>query len=218
MRILAVVALFLCSVETALGFFGLTTKFNTHDEPFIPHLNRGLGGERLKVIREKYIKQRVDNFNPQDNRLWEMRYFENDEFRQPNSPIFIYVGGEWTISAGSIAKGTHIYELAKENNGTLFYTEHRYYGKSHPTKNTTTENLRFLTVDQALADLAFFITHIKASSPDFTNSGVVMVGGSYSGRFRLFTTIDSAQSYRVLIGIIKIKSLLSVLFTSSIDH
>lgn len=91
------------------------------------------------------------------------------------------VGGEWSISGGSISTGTHIYDMTRELNGTLYYTEHRYYGRSHPTNNTSTENLRFLSVDQALADLAVFITHIKASSPDLANSGVIMVGGSYSG-------------------------------------
>lgn len=92
------------------------------------------------------------------------------------------VGGEWTISSGSISAGTHIYDMASELNGTLYYTEHRYYGSSHPTNNTSTENLRYLSVDQALADLAVFIGHIKASSPDLENSGVILVGASYSGK------------------------------------
>lgn len=71
--------------------------------------------------------------------------------------------------------------MAKENNGILFYTEHRYYGLSRPTSNTTTENLQFLSIDQALADVAIFIDFIKKSSPNFKNSGVILVGASYSG-------------------------------------
>lgn len=181
MRFFIVIALVFCSAEICWGFFGYTRKFNTHDEPLIPHQQR-VFSVIPKVIQEKYIEQRLDHFNPQDNRTWNMRYFVNDAHSTPGGPIFIYVGGEWSISAGSISAGTHIYDLAKEHNGTLFYTEHRYYGKSHPTANTSTENLRFLTVDQALADLAFFIRHVKSSSPNFSNSGVVMVGGSYSGK------------------------------------
>lgn len=56
----------------------------------------------------------------------------NDEFVKPGGPIFIYVGGEWTISPGWI-RGGHMYNMAKEFDGQLFYTEHRYYGESHPT-------------------------------------------------------------------------------------
>ena len=179
MKLLIAIVL-LCFVEVSFGFFGYTRKFNNHEEPFIPYTNRVLP-VRPKLVREKWIEQRLDHFNPQDNRRWEMRYFENDEHLQEGGPIFIYVGGEWTISAGSISFGTHIYDLARELNGTLFYTEHRFYGNSHPRNNTSTENLRFLSVDQALADLAYFIAHIKSSSPSLANSGVVMVGGSYSG-------------------------------------
>lgn len=107
---------------------------------------------------------------------------ENDVHFKPGGPIFIYVGGEWSISAGSIGFGSHIYDLAEELSGIIYYTEHRYYGQSRPTANTSTENLRFLSVDQALADLAFFISHVKASSPDLVESGVILVGGSYSGK------------------------------------
>lgn len=45
------------------------------------------------------------------------------------------------------------------------------------------ENLRFLTVDQALADAAHFIEHIKSNSvtPGAQNSPVIVIGGHYSG-------------------------------------
>lgn len=179
MRIFTAIAFF-CLIEVSVGFFGYTQKYNNHDEPFIPHTQRVFNWKPM-VIHEKWIEQRLDHLNPQDDRRWMMRYLENDVHYREGGPIFIYVGGEWTISSGSISAGTHIYDLAREHNGTLFYTEHRYYGQSHPTNNTSTENLRFLSVDQALADLAFFITHIKSSSPSLANSGVIMVGGSYSG-------------------------------------
>lgn len=61
------------------------------------------------------------------------RYISNDEFYQEGGPLFIFVGGEWEISTGYVTGG-HFYDLAKEHNGYLFYTEHRYYGKSWPTR------------------------------------------------------------------------------------
>lgn len=196
MKLLIAIVL-LSFVEVSIGFFGYTRKFNNHEEPFIPNTNRVLP-VRPKIVREKWIEQRLDNFNPQDNRRWKMRYLENDEHFQAGGPIFIYVGGEWTISSGSISLGTHIYDLARELNGTLFYTEHRFYGDSHPTSNTSTENLRFLSVDQALADLAHFIHHIKSSTPGLEKSGVVMVGGSYSG---IAIVPNQLISYQLIHGV-----------------
>lgn len=46
-------------------------------------------------------------------------------------------------------------------------------------RDTSTENLRYLSVDQALADLAYFIVEIK-KEPGKENSPVVLVGGSYA--------------------------------------
>lgn len=44
------------------------------------------------------VEQRVDNFNPQSLETWEQRYYINDEFYTPGSPIFLFLAGEWTIT------------------------------------------------------------------------------------------------------------------------
>lgn len=62
-----------------------------------------------------------------------MRYLANSEHYREGGPIFIFVGGEWEISSGWITGG-HMYDMAREMNGYLFYTEHRYYGWSRPTR------------------------------------------------------------------------------------
>lgn len=48
--------------------------------------------------------------------------------------------------------------------------------------NVTTENLRFLTPEQALADTAHFVNHIKQSyvTPGAANSPVIVIGIHYS--------------------------------------
>lgn len=46
-------------------------------------------------------------------------------------------------------------------------------------RDASTHNLRFLTIEQALADLAHFITHIKRQ-PRYANSNVILVGASYA--------------------------------------
>lgn len=57
----------------------------------------------------------------------------NSQFFQNGGPIFIYLGGEWTISTSALMSG-QIYDLAEEHNGYMFYTEHRFYGESYPTE------------------------------------------------------------------------------------
>lgn len=45
----------------------------------------------------------------------------------------IFIGGEWGITPGPLLS-SQLYDIAREHNGYMFYTEHRYYGKSYPTK------------------------------------------------------------------------------------
>ncbi|CRL05280.1 CLUMA_CG018003, isoform A [Clunio marinus] len=168
---------FIALIKFCLGFNGITSLFNTHDEP---HIDLDEYKSELKfTVKEKWISQKLDNFNTKDSREWMMRYFENDRFLISGGPIFIYIGGEWEISPGWISGGL-MYEMAKELNGTMFYTEHRYYGRSHPTEDTSTENLEFLTVQQALADLIHFIEEVKATTDDLKDSKVILVGASYA--------------------------------------
>lgn len=55
-----------------------------------------------------------------------------------------------------------------------------YYVDFPPLSDTSTENLRYLSTDQALADLAHFIIE-KKQEPGRENSKVILVGSSYGG-------------------------------------
>uniref|UniRef100_A0A1B0GB71 Prolylcarboxypeptidase n=1 Tax=Glossina morsitans morsitans TaxID=37546 RepID=A0A1B0GB71_GLOMM len=145
---------------------------NLHKDPAPPAQTRG----HVQVLS---IKQRLDHFDENETRTWNMRYMANGEFFEEGGPMFVYVGGEWSISPGYISGG-HVYDMAKEHHGYLFYTEHRYYGASHPLPDLSTENLKYLNVKQALADLAHFIRTMRQEIPGMENSKAILTGGSYS--------------------------------------
>ncbi|XP_034112359.2 putative serine protease K12H4.7 [Drosophila albomicans] len=118
-----------------------------------------------------------------------MRYLQNAEYHKPQGPIYIFVGGEWTITPGLLSTGlTH--DMAVENGGMLYYTEHRYYGQSWPHENNslTVAQLQHLSLEQALADLAYFIRYQKSHNPHLNHSKVILIGGSYSGSMATWMT------------------------------
>ncbi|XP_037807828.1 putative serine protease K12H4.7 [Lucilia sericata] len=131
------------------------------------------------AVKTKWITQKLDHFDEENEETWQMRYMENDQYFESGGPMFIYLGGEWAISPGRIREGI-IPDMAKEHKGMLFYTEHRYYGQSKPTKNIMVENLQYLHVKQSLADLAHFIRTQRETDPRLANSKVIISGGSYS--------------------------------------
>ncbi|GLV36739.1 uncharacterized protein CBL_02426 [Carabus blaptoides fortunei] len=132
----------------------------------------------------KTIQMQQDNFNSSNNNVWNMRYIENNQFFQPGGPIFIMLGAEWTIALGFVQGGL-MFDMARENGGAMYYTEHRYYGQSFPVSNLTTKNLKFLSTEQALEDVAVFIRMLKSNS-EFVNSKIIVCGGSYGGNLAIW--------------------------------
>ncbi|XP_066598757.1 putative serine protease K12H4.7 isoform X2 [Prorops nasuta] len=116
-----------------------------------------------------------------------MRYYENSEFWDGQGPILIMIGGEWAISTGFLEAGL-MYEIASAHHAMMYYTEHRYYGSSKPTSDTSSENLQYLNVDQALADLAYFIQKRK-DEEKIKNLPVYVFGGSYAGSIAVWSRL-----------------------------
>jgi len=171
-RLLIIVAVIGPALTTKIPLRHFKTQINREPE-IISNM------KSTAAVELEYIEQQVDNFDPTNDATWQMRYYRNDEFFTRGGPIFIYVGGEWTISANSL-RGGHMFDMARNLSGQMFYTEHRYYGSSFPTADASVENMRFLNIEQALADLAHFITYIRGKHPEYEDSKVIMVGGSYS--------------------------------------
>ena len=101
-------------------------------------------------------------------------------------------GGETSITdrLPFLQKGL-LAQLAEATHGIGVILEHRYYGTSFPTPDLSTENLRFLTTEQALADEVFFAQNVVfkgLEDKDLTSDSVAYIGygGSYAGAFNAF--------------------------------
>ncbi|KAG5887034.1 hypothetical protein JTB14_029993 [Gonioctena quinquepunctata] len=130
---------------------------------------------------ERWFTQKLNHFNPNDERTWPQRYYVNDEFVNANRNVaFLMIGGEGEATADWMVNGSWI-DYAKDFEAICFQVEHRFYGKSHPTNDLSTKNLKFLTSQQALADLAYFVERANVKyelSPDVK---WIAFGGSYPG-------------------------------------
>ncbi|CAN6298816.1 unnamed protein product [Urochloa humidicola] len=142
------------------------------------------GGSRYLTKEERWMNQRLDHFSPTDHRRFKQRYFEFlDYHRAPGGPIFLRICGE---SACGGIPNDYLAVLAKKFGAAVVTPEHRYYGKSSPFKQLTTENLRFLSSKQALFDLAVFRQYYQESlNARYNRTGFdnpwFVIGVSYSG-------------------------------------
>ncbi|KAI0884205.1 peptidase S28 [Annulohypoxylon maeteangense] len=156
----------------------------------------------LQALYPEYnLSTPIDHFHndstyePHSDDTFNLRYWFDAQYYKPGGPVIVLSGGE---TSGSdrlpfLQKGI-VYQLAKATNGLGVILEHRYYGKSIPVPDFSTENLRFLTTDQALADTAYFAKNVKFEgledvdlNPETTPW--IAYGGSYAGAFVAFLRV-----------------------------
>jgi len=141
-----------------------------------------VSSEKRDTLPAEWFTQRLDHFDWQEQRVWKQRYFTNTNFWNPNKkgPIFLQVGGEGAISDGYVIYTEMAVNYGKRYGALLLVLEHRFYGESKPLPDLSTPNLRFLSSQQALADLSTFIEAMKVKY-NAQDSPVITFGGSYPG-------------------------------------
>eukprot|EP01098_Paradermamoeba_levis_P003215 TRINITY_DN1493_c0_g5_i1.p1 TRINITY_DN1493_c0_g5~~TRINITY_DN1493_c0_g5_i1.p1 ORF type:complete len:521 (+),score=181.73 TRINITY_DN1493_c0_g5_i1:48-1565(+) len=145
---------------------------------------------------EQWFTQRLDHFNAQETRTWQQRYYVNDTFWDGTGPVFVQIGGEGAISPSYVV-ALQMATYAQQYGALMIALEHRFYGKSQPLPDLSTPNLKFLSSQQALADLAYFLNAMKTKY-NAVALPVVSFGCSYPGNlaawFRLKFPTSSLAS------------------------
>ena len=135
--------------------------------------------------KELWFTQTLDHFNTNTSGTYQERYFVNDTFFNKNGggggPILFYVGNEADVTLYVNATGL-MWEHAEELGALLVFAEHRYYGASLVPGQGEDSGLSYLSHEQALADYAALVRHLRdtylGASP---STPVIAVGGSYGG-------------------------------------
>jgi serine protease 16 len=155
-------------------------------------LRGAFGFDEAARSAANYFTQRVDHFSSNGTSTFQQAFFTNRESFDGTGPVFVYVGGEGPLSSTS-ATSNFIIDWLPEVKGMLFALEHRYYGCHNASScpydpsasKPVLEELRYLTTDQALEDLAAFARHQKQALGLGRNKWV-LIGGSYPGMLAAF--------------------------------
>lgn len=75
-------------------------------------------------------------------------------------------------------------DYARQLGGIAATIEHRYFGSSlpfGPNKSYTSENFKYLTLDNVMDDAVHFVQLIQTNISGATNSPAIVASGSYGG-------------------------------------
>lgn len=148
------------------------------------------------AVTTQYFSQVLDHYDPTNTARWLQRYYVNTQHYNTTNGVvvFLLIGGEGQASIQWMSAGAWI-QTAREYGALLFQLEHRFYGESQPLSDLSIENLRFLSSQQALEDIATFIGAMNSQYNLPENVQWILFGGSYSGALAAW----SRQKYPHLI-------------------
>ncbi|KAJ8414530.1 hypothetical protein AAFF_G00037320 [Aldrovandia affinis] len=139
------------------------------------------GNSHMNDVKEELIHQPLDHFDSQVTETIPQRFFVNEEhWEAPNGPVFLFIGGEAAISMINVLAGHHV-DMAEEHGALLLALEHRFYGESINPDGLDTEQLSYLSSQQALADLVAFHHYISQRYDLSHKNTWISFGGSYPG-------------------------------------
>lgn len=184
------------ALSNTLGGRRKTIRDLREDASAISFLHKRDDVDPTTLYTEYNFTTPIDHFHnetqyePHDDGTFPLRYWFDAQYYKPGGPVIVLQSGETGADARLVylQKGI-LHELAQATNGIGVVLEHRYYGTSFPTEDLSTENLRFLTTQQALADEAYFARNIKfpglGAYGDLTSKTTAYIGygGSYAGAF-----------------------------------
>ncbi|CAD5228316.1 unnamed protein product [Bursaphelenchus okinawaensis] len=133
-------------------------------------------------VEDRYVTQNWDHFDKDNKETWQNHYQVQSRYHDNSSEtVFLLIGGEGTSSPLFVClDDVNIMTMAREHKALVIQSEHRFFGPKEQLFNTTTENYKYLTTEQALEDLAHLIDHVNQEYK-FKNPKWVAFGGSYPG-------------------------------------
>ncbi|GMR33721.1 hypothetical protein PMAYCL1PPCAC_03916, partial [Pristionchus mayeri] len=121
------------------------------------------------------------------------RYFFNHDYVKADSNVnILYLAGEqWDTEDVVTGEDKSYVNYAKQLNADLFNLEHRFYGRSHPTEDTSVANLKYLTSQQAIEDVAEFIR--QKNQEKGGEQKWIVIGGSYAGALSAWARLQHPE-------------------------
>lgn len=146
--------------------------------------------------------QLIDHNNPSLGTFEQFYYYSDEFYKGPGSPVVLFTPGEVAADGYQVYLSTNTTPgvIAQQLGAATVVVEHRYWGQSSPVPDLTTQNMKYLTLNNSIADFVNFARTVQLpfdtnGSSQATNAPWVFVGGSYSGALAAWTESTSPGAF-----------------------
>jgi hypothetical protein len=114
--------------------------------------------------------------------------------------VFLYLAGEGPIDDDTHLDSSLITHMMQQFNGIGIVLENRYYGTSNPYNTSTTDQLRYQSTEQIIADFDYFARKVDLPGANLTNVNApnvpwITYGGSYPGALSAFSVKTYPETF-----------------------
>lgn len=122
--------------------------------------------QSVSQVQEATFTQWIDHNDTTLGRFNQSYYYSTEYWGGEGSPVIVYTRGENPIECDQwfLTNASTVGVLAEKIGAAMIMLEHRYWGKSSPYDELTTEKLQYLTVENAMSD---FTNFAKTVTPPF---------------------------------------------------
>lgn len=166
------------------------------------HMHAPGGPPEEKGYKNSTFEQLIDHNDPSLGTFSQFYYYSDEYWKGPGSPVILFTPGEINATGyySYLTTNRTTGLLASEIGAAVFVMEHRYWGLSSPFPELTTENMKYLTLENALKDMTYFANNVKLPFAKHVPSNardvpwVTMVGSKYTLEGRLLTNVRAAHT------------------------
>lgn len=148
------------------------------------------------------FQQLIDHNDPSKGTFNQSYWWSSEFWSGPGAPVVFFTPGESAAAAytGYLKNTTITGLFAEAIGGAVVLLEHRYWGDSSPYDVLTTENLKYLTLEQSIKDTTYFAREVRFPFDLNGTSAApgapwVAAGGSYSGALTAWTEAVDPGTY-----------------------
>ncbi|KRX76132.1 Mitochondrial ornithine transporter 1, partial [Trichinella sp. T6] len=138
-----------------------------------------------KLLNIMVLLQRLSHFDSTINQTWNQSSTVCDLHHQKGGVVIVYIQSRdsptvpsCTYSAGLLS------EISKQLNAVVVTFVPRFFGINKPTGSASVDNLKYLSVEEVLADLAHLVHSLRSKYPD--SGKTVVVGTAHGGNLAIW--------------------------------
>lgn len=146
--------------------------------------------------------QLIDHSNPSLGTFEQFYYWSDEFYAGPGSPVVFFTPGEVAADGYEVYLSTNTTQgvIAQQLGAAAVVVEHRYWGQSSPVPDLSTQNMKYLTLNNSIADFFNFAQNVhmpfdQDGSSVATKAPWIMTGGSYSGALAAWTESTSPGTF-----------------------